>query len=290
MSSSWSPPEAVLIVAPEGRIRSANAAAERLLGYGRGELAGLDADQVLDGERSVGWSRRKGLSNTASIVFVHHGREEFMPPPRRPQPAPVAAEMDAESLGLLENEILLVNGLAEVALANLPPDDPAREDVERLTRAAARAAILCRQAMPPVKTASLRTLRLDLFVDNIERRLRSFVEPAVEVTIQTRPAAGSVSANAELLEQAVLSLVLHALPSVPGPCQIRLATAPGGRLEASVQPRDGHGPAWRCVLGERKLPRAAAWLASQGAMLEEEVAEGGVGHRFRIHLAPVPTC
>jgi hypothetical protein len=264
MLNSWAS-EGVLIVAAEGRIRSANAAAERLLGYGRGELSGLDADKVLDGQHHVTWSRRK------SVVLVQQ-REE--PMPQQPPPVAAAAELDSESISLLENELLLVNGLAGVALASLASDDPAREDIEQLTRAAARAAILCREAAP-VKPASLDVVPLGPFLDGVASRLRAMVDAEVRVTLH---ATGTVLANAPLLEQALLSLVLHALPAAT----VELSTARGGRIEAMIgDPAQG----WRRVLGERKLPRAAAWLAAQGAMLEEDIADGGTGHRFRIHLA-----
>lgn len=277
------PSAGILIVGPEGHVRSANAAAERLLGYGRGELAGRDAEKLLGQHHNVTWSKRPGMSNKASIVFVEEAEL-----PKMPEPAalPDTAELDASSISLLENELLLVTGLGEVALGNLPPEDALREDLERLTRAAGRAALLCREAAAP-KPASVIPVTLNAYLGEIERRLQSLVEPEVQIAVRADPGAGTASASPALLEQALLSLVLHTLPSIPEPRVVELSTTAGNRLEISISQAGGQTAGWRRVLDERTLPRAAAWLAVQGAMLEEDIAEGGVGRRFRVHLAPV---
>ena len=308
--------EGILMVEPEGRIRSANVAAERLLGYARGELAGLEAEKVAPGlmsaqephgtwergivknregvenHRRISWFRRTGVSGAPTVVFVAPVRSSIgirpsqPTPPFAPQPAP---EFDAASLHQLENEILLINGYGEVTLANLPPEDPMRADIEQLTRAAARASLLCREATaPPPAQVDLSPLRLNNFITGFERHLRATLEPGVEVLVRADALAGAVSANAGLLEQALLSLLMHALPSVREPRLIRLSTMPG-RIEVSVHTRGAVNLGWRRTFEERRLPRAAAWLAAQGAMLEQEVAEGGggIGHRFRIRPIPV---
>lgn len=259
--------EGVLIVEAEGRIKSANSAAERLLGYGRGELAGLEAEKVLDGQRHIGWSRRNGF------VLVYQRDVELPAQPRR---VTGSAEVDIESLHLLENELLLVAGLAEMSLL-----DRRREDLERLTRAAARAAVLCREAAP-VKTATLTEIQLQDFLLTASVRLRGLLDP--EVAIELGRGSGVALASPPLLEQALLSLVIH----LPKPRRVRLGAAVRGRIEMTVlMVAEEDGVTWRRVLSERQLPRPAAWLAAQGATMEEDVAEGGAGHRFRIHLAPV---
>ncbi len=308
--------EGILMVEPEGRIRSANVAAERLLGYARGELAGLEAEQVAPGlmsapeahgtwergtvknregvenQRRISWFRRSSVPGAPTVVFVAPVRSaiSILPSQTTQQFAPeTAPEFDAASLHQLENEILLINGYGEVALANLPPDDPMRADIEQLTRAAARASLLCREASaPPPAQVNLSPLRLNNFITGFERHLRTTLEPGVEVLVRADALAGTVSANGALLEQALLSLLMHALPSVREPRLIRLSTLPG-RIEASVHTRGAVNLGWRRTFEERRLPRAAAWLAAQGAMLEQEVAEGGgaIGHRFRIRPIPV---
>jgi hypothetical protein len=118
-----------------------------------------------------------------------------------------------------------------------------------------------------------------------EHRLLAMVEPGVDVMVRTDAVAGAVLVNSGVLEQALLSLVLHAFAQVPEPRLIRLSTSPG-RIEATLHTRGANNPGWRRVLGERKLPKAAALLAGQGATLEQDVAERGGAYRFRIHLVP----
>ena len=302
-------PEGILTVEPDGRIRSANAAAERLLGYERGELAGLEAEKVAPGllaetaphgiweratilnrdgarsQRKISWFRRTGVSGAPTIVFVQQTAAEE-PPQRRPRPEAGPAELDPHSLSLLENEILLVTGLGEVALANLPEADPLRADIEQLTRAAARAALLCREATAAAVRPEPAAVPLNDFIVGFERRMRATLEPGTDVTVRPDSTAGAATADPALLEQALLSLILHNLPSVPEPRVIRLSSA-FGRIEVSLETRGLANPAWRRSWAERPLPRAAAWLAMQGAMVEQEIAESGGGHRFRIHLQAI---
>ena len=303
--------EGIIMVEPDGRIRSANAAAERLLGYGRGELAGLEAERIAPGlmsaqdpqgiweqcaarnreggeiQRRISWFRRTGAP---TVVFVAPVRNSASSQPRQSaqQFAPVPPpEFDAASLRQLENEILLINGYGEVALSNLPPDDPMRPDIEQLTRAAARASLLCREAATsPSAPVELSPVRLNSFIAGFERHLCATLEPGIEVEVRADALSGTVSANAGLLEQALLSLLMHALPSVGEPRLIRLSTMPG-RIEASVRTRGAVNLGWRRTFEERRLPRAAAWLAAQGAMLEEDVAEGGAGNGYRFRIRPI---
>lgn len=308
--------EGILIVEPEGTIRSANSAAEKILGFERGGLAGMEASRItpsltvstdsygvleqitvkneegVESHCQVSWFRRKGAANAPIVVFVQSAPTADITagaaPRRRPAqsatPSPI--DLDADSLGRLEDEILLVAGFGEMALAGLPLDSPARQDLEQLTRAAARAVVLCREAAPARALTPSQPLGLNAFMADFERRMLALLEPGVDLMVRTDVAAGSVAVDAALLEQALLSLTLRALALVPEAKLIRLATAPG-RIEAAVQTRGVSSPGWRRVLGDQNLPRAAAWLAAQGATLEQDVADNDGGFRFRIHLSPV---
>ena len=307
--------EGILIVEPEGIIRSANAAAERILGFEKGGLAGMEAARItpsltastdsygvleqitvkneegVENLCQVSWFRRKGTANAPTVVFVQSAPTVEMAggaiPKRRPAraSAPNPIDLDADSLGRLEEEILLVAGFGEMALAGLPLDSPARQDLEQLTRAAARAVVLCREAAPVRMGLAAQPVRLNAFMADFEQRLLALLEPGVDLMVRTDVAAGSVAVDAVLLEQALLSLTLRAMSLAPEAKLIRLATAPG-RIEAAVQIRGGSSPGWRRVLGDQNLPRAAAWLAGQGATLEQDIADDDGGFRFRIHLSP----
>ncbi len=309
--------EGILIVEPEGIIRSANAAAEKILGFERGGLAGMEASRItpnlttstdsygvleqvtvkneegVENLCQVSWFRRKGAENAPTVVFVQSapsaGTAAAPAVPKRRSahaspPSPI--DLDADSLGRLEDEILLVAGFGEMALAGLPLDSPARVDLEQLTRAAARAVVLCREASPAGMSSPSQPLGLNAFIAAFERRLLAVLEPGIDLMVRTDAAAGSVAVDPALLEQALLSLTLRAMALVPEAKLIRLATAPG-RIEAAVQTRGVSSPGWRRVLGDQNLPRAAAWLAVQGATLEQDIADNDGGFRFRIHLSSI---
>ncbi len=281
--------EGILIVEPEGLIRSANAAGERILGFERGQLVGLEASRIapslsasaesygvlervtvkndagVENHCHVSWFRRKGVPGAPIVVFVQSlptvevAAEAASAQKPRPvyAPAPGPVELEADSLERLENEILLVAGFGDVALASLPPEAPAREELEQLLRAAARAVVLCREAAPASTAgAPSEPLRLNAFVAGFEQQLLALLEPGIDLMVRTDVAAGSVKVSTSLLEQAMLSLTLRALALVPDAKLIRLATAPG-RIEAAIQTRGVTSPGWRRVLGDQNLPRAA---------------------------------
>jgi len=301
--------EGILIVEADGRIRSANAAAERILGFARSQLVGLEAAQVVPGvlaspescgvlervavknlegaeaECHVSWFRRRGVADAPTIVFL-----QSAPPLAAPEPASSCAaqgpvELDAEAFARLENEILQVTGFGEIALAQLPSESEARIDLERLTRAAARAALLCRQAAPVAPRMAGAPLGLNAFIGEFEQRLLALLEPGTDLMVRTDGTAGSVAADSGLLEQSLLSLVLQGLESVPEPRLIRLTTSPG-RIEVTLGLRGAPNPGWRRVLGDLHATKVVRWLAAQGATLEQDVADNRSGLRFRIHLMP----
>lgn len=220
----------------------------------------------------------------AGPVIVPPATEPTAPAEQQQQPQPgrlAPGEVDSESLQQLENQILLVTGYSEVALYNLSASDPMRPDIEQLARAGTRAALLCREATMMPTSISKATVNLNGFLKTFEQRLRSMAGSGVDILRRVDNVAGSVESDAELLEQALLSLALNALPSIREPLLIRLSCSLG-RIEMAMHTRGAVNLRWRPdpVI---KPNRAWQWLELLGATVEHQTAERG-GHRFRIHL------
>lgn len=299
-----SAPDGILMVERGGQIRAANPAAEELLGWQRGELIGKAAGKVIpafdpraDSPPRGSWPHTVALSREGverlhpltwahrpdlfSILYLRRESAVASPPPAA-MPAP--GDIDRESLEQLENQILLVTGYSEVALSNLPPGDLMRADIEELARAGARSALLCREAMtilPAASAIAWQPVDLNAFLRNFELRLRALTGAGAEIIRRVDAIAGSVESDPGLLEQALLSLTLGALPSARDPLLIRLSCSLG-RIELAVHTRGAVNLGWSPDPVIKPRP-AGQWLELLGASVEQETASRG-GRRFRIHL------
>ncbi len=124
------------------------------------------------------------------------------------------------------NHLTTITGYAELLLSELDPDDPRRQDVREITRAAERSAALTRQLlifsrkqMPQMKTVDLNAL-----IRGIERMLSWLVDARIELIIELDPQLGPIRADPGQIEQVVMNLVLNARDAMVDGGQVFIET------------------------------------------------------------------
>jgi two-component system cell cycle sensor histidine kinase/response regulator CckA len=125
------------------------------------------------------------------------------------------------------NLLTAIQGYGEIVTSRLEPGDPVRADVEEMTRAAGRAAVLMRQLLTFGRGADPRREPLDLgqLVRGIERLLRRSLGGSTRLRLALERGALEVEADPGQLEQVVLNLVLNARDALPQGGEVVIQTA-----------------------------------------------------------------
>jgi two-component system, cell cycle sensor histidine kinase and response regulator CckA len=122
----------------------------------------------------------------------------------------------------VNNMMTGVLGFSEFVLRSFDPEDPRREDMEEVIRAASRAADVTRQLLAFTRQQYLQpqTIEINTVVREVERMLRRSLgeDKQLELRLSERP--GLIKADRGQLEQVLINLVLNA----------RDAIAPHGRV------------------------------------------------------------
>ncbi|HMP06899.1 MAG TPA: MEDS domain-containing protein [Lacipirellulaceae bacterium] len=115
------------------------------------------------------------------------------------------------------NLLTIITGCSELLLESTPSDDPNRELLEEIRKAALRSASLTRQLLAFSRKQVLAPKVLDLneVVRNTERMLRRVIGEDIHLTATLHPQLGSVKADAGLLEQILLNLAVNARDAMP---------------------------------------------------------------------------
>jgi PAS domain S-box-containing protein len=132
-----------------------------------------------------------------------------------------------ESLGVLaggiahdfNNLLTPIIGEARLALGDLPASSPTRERLERILRAAQRAADLTRKMLANAGAEALRTDRVDVspLVEEMARLVCDGVSEEIEIRYELPKDLPSVDGDATQLGQVVTNLVTNALEALaPG--------------------------------------------------------------------------
>jgi two-component system, cell cycle sensor histidine kinase and response regulator CckA len=115
------------------------------------------------------------------------------------------------------NLLTAILGSTELLLADTPPDDPRREDVQEISRSAHRAAALVRQLLAYSRKQVLQPRRVDLnaIVRDMGAMLRRVVGEPIELRLDLDPGLGHVTADPGQLEQVIANLGVNARDAMP---------------------------------------------------------------------------
>jgi two-component system, cell cycle sensor histidine kinase and response regulator CckA len=128
------------------------------------------------------------------------------------------------------NLLTAIRGNASLALADMPPGEGPREDIEQIEIAADRAAALTRQLLAFARQTVIHRQPVDLvsIVCRMEPMLRRLIGEHIDLVTDTSSRI-TVMADPSQIEQVVLNLVVNACDAMPegGRLTIRTAVADG---------------------------------------------------------------
>jgi CheY-like chemotaxis protein len=125
------------------------------------------------------------------------------------------------------NLLTVILGYSDLLLANLGKDDPVREGLIEIHRAADRATSLTRQLLTFSRrqVVTLHVLDLNLIVQALERMLRRLIGEDVELETRLASVLGRVRADAGQIEILIMNLAVNARDAMPHGGKILIETA-----------------------------------------------------------------
>jgi PAS domain S-box-containing protein len=243
---------------PDGRFLSANAALVRMLGYDSAEdvlrldMARdvyidpaerqrlLDRDTYTDrqyDEVEATWKRKDGRPLTVQLsvraVRTAAGQVEYyetfvrdITEQRRLQQQLTQAQK-MEAIGRLaggvahdfNNLLTVITSYSDLLLEGLQPDDPRRDDVDQVRKAAEGAAALTRQLLAFSRQQVLepRVIDLNSVIEHLKKILQRVIGEDIELATTLDPELGAVKADVGHIEQILMNLAVNARDAMPPP-------------------------------------------------------------------------
>ncbi|MCM3877502.1 MAG: PAS domain S-box protein [Thermoanaerobaculia bacterium] len=261
----------VAVIGPAGELRYASPSGERILGYPRADLPGLNAlDLVHPDDRPLAEGKfrrsletgtkfeqlearlrhRNGSWRTLSVVggplppgigmrgLIINARDLT---DRLQLEAQLRVSQKMEGIGRLaggiahdfNNLLTAILGYSELMEAQLPDDEDLRSSLSEIHLAGERAAALTRQLLAFSRRQVLQPRLLDLnaVVSEVEKLLRRLIGEDVELVTRLDPASGTVKADPGQLEQVLMNLAVNARDAMPEGGTLTIETA-NTRLDA----------------------------------------------------------
>jgi PAS domain S-box-containing protein len=115
------------------------------------------------------------------------------------------------------NLLTVINGYAEFALAEVPPDSPVREMLEEIHDAGARASALTRQLLSFSRRqqAQLVVLDCNAVAERMRKLLARLIGEDVQVAFDLAPELCAVRADEGQIEQIIMNLAINARDAMP---------------------------------------------------------------------------
>ena len=139
----------------------------------------------------------------------------------------------------LNNMLVAIMGFSDLLARTFEPDDPRREDVDQINRAATQSANLTQQLLAFARREIIHPRQMDLnrLVRYAAGMLRPVVGENIELVVRLSPTLGGIHADPPRVEQIVMNLVLNARDAMPQ----------GGRVEVETSAVELHAnsPVWQ---------------------------------------------
>jgi PAS domain S-box-containing protein len=157
------------------------------------------------------------------------------------------------------NLLTVINGTAELVLAQVSQDDPVHADVQEISEAGERAAGLTRQLLAFSRQQILepRVLNLNTVVAGLESLLRRLLGEDIDLVVVPMPGVGHVKADPGQIEQVITNLAVNARDAMPQ----------GGRLTIEIENVDV----------DEDYARQHGVAAPSGPYVMLSVSDSGVG-------------
>ncbi len=123
------------------------------------------------------------------------------------------------------NLLTAILGFSEMALDQLAPGDPVRQDVQEIVHAGQSAASLTRQLLALSRKQILEPHVLDVstLVDGMQGLLRRIISEDVELVTTLCDTACRINADPGLIEQVIMNLAVNARDAMPSGGTLRIA-------------------------------------------------------------------
>src|SRR6267143_2625619 len=125
------------------------------------------------------------------------------------------------------NLLTVITSYSDLLLEDLGKDDPKRDDVEQVRKAADGAASLTRQllAFSRQQVLAPRVVNLNAVVEGLQKILRRVIGEDVELAAALAPDLGAVKADVGQLEQVLMNLTVNARDAMPTGGKLTIETA-----------------------------------------------------------------
>jgi len=125
------------------------------------------------------------------------------------------------------NLLTAITGYADLALEELPPVSPVRDDIKELRKAADRATNLTRQLLAFARKQLIepRMVNLNQLISDMEGFIRHLIGEQIELRTLTAADLGSVRVDINQIEQVVVNLVVNARDAMPQGGRLVIETA-----------------------------------------------------------------
>ncbi|MGN6392244.1 MAG: response regulator [Gemmatimonadales bacterium] len=142
------------------------------------------------------------------------------------------------------NLLTAILGSTELLLSSTGPEDPRREDVQEIGRAAHRASALVRQllAFSRKQVMQPRLVNLNAIVRDMGGMLRRLVGERIALRLDLDPALGEVTADPGQIEQVIANLGVNARDAMPDGGMLTIVTANVSRPGVPGADREGLPP------------------------------------------------
>jgi len=125
------------------------------------------------------------------------------------------------------NLLTVITSYSDLLLEDLGKDDPKRDDVQQVLKAADGAASLTRQllAFSRQQVLAPRVVNLNAVVEGLQKILRRVIGEDVELAAALAPDLGAVKADVGQLEQVLMNLTVNARDAMPTGGKLTIETA-----------------------------------------------------------------